>query len=194
MTFSIKHYLLPLALLTASSSVLADWKLSPESTLRFISTKNTNLSEVHRFRAMSGSVNNEGKANVLIDLTSIETGIPIRNERLQSMLFETSQFGTLTISADLPESLLMALNDGETIVSTLPITINLHGETSSANAEIMATTGQDGHVLVTSLTPVLIKAIDFSLVKGIETLRNIAKLERISTTVPVTFTLLFTEN
>lgn len=193
MRFFLKHYLLPLALLTASSSVLADWTLSPESTLRFISTKNTNISEVHHFRSMSGSVTDDGKANVLIDLTSVETGIPIRNERLQSMLFETAQFGTLTISADLPESLLTALHDGETIVSTLPITIHLHGETSSANAEIMATTGQDGHVVVTSLAPVLVKAADFSLVKGIETLRNIAKLERISTTVPVTFTLLFAE-
>ena len=89
MRFFLKHYLLPLALLTASSSVLADWTLSPESTLRFISTKNTNISEVHHFRSMSGSVTDDGKANVLINLTSVETGIPIR--------FSSSHFTAIVI-------------------------------------------------------------------------------------------------
>jgi polyisoprenoid-binding protein YceI len=198
MKFAIKRHLrpllLPLALLSASSTALADWSLSPESTLQFISTKNTNISEVHRFMSLSGSVSSEGKAKVEVDLTSVETGIPIRNERLQSMLFETPTYGTLTITSDLPKALLTALKQGEMVISTLPLTIKLHGETVTTHADVLATTGRDGHVVVTSLGPVLVKADKFSLVKGIEALRDVAKLERISTTVPVTFTLLFAKD
>lgn len=193
-----KRYLLPFALpatlLAASSTAMADWSLNPDSTVSFISTKNTHVSETHHFLALKGKVSESGKAEVFIDLTSVETGIPIRNQRLQDMLFETSQFSTLTISADLPAKLLSTLEKGETLISSLPINISLHGETLTTSADVLATTAKDGQVLVTSLTPLLVKADDFNLVKGIEALRAIAKLERISTTVPVTFTLLFNQD
>jgi hypothetical protein len=47
----------------------------------------------------------------------------------------------------------------------------------------------NGSLLVNSVKPVIIKAVDFNLVKGIEKLRQLAGLPSISTTVPVSFVL-----
>ncbi|MFV0275687.1 MAG: hypothetical protein ACK5HY_00645, partial [Parahaliea sp.] len=46
---------------------------------------------------------------------------------------------------------------------------------------------------VVTTRPVVVNAGDFDLVKGIEALRQVAGLKTISTAVPVTFSLVFSE-
>ena len=181
-------------LILAAPLSFAEWTLSPDSSVKFLSTKNTNITEVHEFTQVSGSVSDKGKAEIAIDLTSVETGIGIRNERMQSMLFNVSDYATATVSADLPETMMLALKNGETATSVLPLTLELHGEKKEIEADVLATAAADGHVVVTTQSPVLVNAGDFKLAKGVEALREVAGLDRISTTVPVTFTLLFTES
>ncbi len=180
-------------LILAAPLSFAEWTLSPDSSVKFLSTKNTNITEVHEFTQVSGSVSDKGNAEIAIDLTSVETGIGIRNERMQSMLFNVSDYATATVSADLPETMMLALKNGETATSLLPLTLELHGEKKDIEADVLATAAADGHVIVTTQSPVLVNAGDFKLAKGVEALREVAGLDRISTTVPVTFTLLFTE-
>lgn len=181
-------------LILAAPLSFAEWTLSPDSSVKFLSTKNTNITEVHEFTQVSGSVSDKGNAEISIDLTSVETGIGIRNERMQSMLFNVSDYATATVSADLPETMMLALKNGETATSVLPLTLELHGEKKEIEADVLATAAADGHVVVTTQSPVLVNAGDFKLAKGVEALREVAGLDRISTTVPVTFTLLFTES
>ena len=180
-------------LILAAPLSYAEWTLSPDSSVKFLSTKNTNITEVHEFTQVSGSVSDKGNAEIAIDLTSVETGIGIRNERMQSMLFNVSDYATATVSADLPETMMLALKNGETATSLLPLTLELHGEKKDIEADVLATAAADGHVIVTTQSPVLVNAGEFKLAKGVEALREVAGLDRISTTVPVTFTLLFTD-
>ena len=180
-------------LILAAPLSFAEWTLSPDSSVKFLSTKNTNITEVHEFTQVSGSVSDKGNAEIAIDLTSVATGIGIRNERMQSMLFNVSDYATATVSADLPETMMLALKNGETATSLLPLTLELHGEKKDIEADVLATAAADGHVIVTTQSPVLVNAGEFKLAKGVEALREVAGLDRISTTVPVTFTLLFTE-
>lgn len=180
-------------LILAAPLSFAEWTLSPDSSVKFLSTKNTNITEVHEFTQVSGSVSDKGNAEIAIDLTSVETGIGIRNERMQSMLFNVSDYTSATVSADLPDTMMLALKKGETATSVLPLTLELHGEKKEIEADVLATAAADGHVIVTTQSPVLVNAGDFKLAKGVEALREVAGLDRISTTVPVTFTLLFTE-
>lgn len=180
-------------LILAAPLSYAEWTLSPDSSVKFLSTKNTNITEVHEFTQLSGSVSDKGNAEISIDLTSVETGISIRNERMQSMLFNVSDYTSATVSADLPDTMMLALKKGETATSVLPLTLELHGEKKEIEADVLATAAADGHVIVTTQSPVLVNAGDFKLAKGVEALREVAGLDRISTTVPVTFTLLFTE-
>ena len=50
---------------------------------------------------------------------------------------------------------------------------------------------KDNGLQVHTLSPILVKAVDFGLIEGIEKLRTVAKLSSIDTTIPVTFTLVF---
>ena len=71
MKFAIKRHLrpllLPLTLLSASSAALADWSLSPESTLQFISTKKTKITALHLILSMIGTFSTARKAKNEMD-------------------------------------------------------------------------------------------------------------------------------
>ena len=65
-------------LILAAPLSFAEWTLSPDSSVKFLSTKNTNITEVHEFTQVSGSVSDQGSAKIAIDLSSVETGIEIQ--------------------------------------------------------------------------------------------------------------------
>ena len=69
----------------------ADWTVAPEqSSLHFMSTKNAQVTEVHAFEALSGSVSDNGKLMIEVPLSSVDTNIPIRNTRMQEKLFNVA--------------------------------------------------------------------------------------------------------
>ncbi len=80
----LKFWLTGLLLLGLSTNVLADWKLdNNHSSVNFISVKNDSVIEQHHFRNISGSVSKDGQVKVVIDLTSVDTQISIRDERMK---------------------------------------------------------------------------------------------------------------
>ena len=82
---------LAVAALLLSPATWADWTLdNAGSRLSFVSIKATNVAEVHTFDALSGSVGGDGHARVVIQLASVNTLIPIRDERMREMLFQTA--------------------------------------------------------------------------------------------------------
>ena len=59
----------------AALPVHADWQLDNESSrLSFISTKATHITEVNRFRGLRGSVEDDGKVRLQVELETVETG------------------------------------------------------------------------------------------------------------------------
>jgi len=178
-------------LVLLSFSAEANWQLSNEqSSVNFISIKKSTVGEVHRFTSLTGSLV-KGKANVVIDLSSIDTKIPIRDERMKVMLFEVPQFSKATIDAAIDNSKLESLQDGEYYQTNITLSLSLHGVKKQMSSAVQVVKISNNSILVSSIHPVIIKALDFNLVNGIETLREIAKLPTISTAVPVTFNLLF---
>ena len=78
-----------LLLTGAALSARADWYLDGESSrLSFVSTKNANVAEVQRFLVLHGKVDPEGLAQVEVELESINSGIPLRDERMRKELFQ----------------------------------------------------------------------------------------------------------
>ena len=186
----MRHVLLVSALLF-SAFTQADWTLQSPSTLTFLSTKNTHLTEVHHFRKISGKVSDQGVAELNIDLTSIDSGIPIRDERMQEFLFETSSFSSATFSAVIPADAMKKARDGISQTLDLKGKLMLHGSEEEISVPVMIVPAQNKQVVITSLKPVLVHADSFALTAGIQKLRDIAKLERIAEVVPVNFTLTF---
>ena len=188
-------YNLLAALLTllASAQAAAQWTLSADdSALSFISVKAEHIAEVHSFARLAGEIDNGGEAVVSVDLTSVQTGIDIRNERMKSMLFNTDMYPRAQVSADVDAAALSSMAVGESAVLEVPLAINLHGEVLTLSAPLRVSHVQDG-LRVDTLAPIIVKADAFALVDGIESLREIAGLPSISRSVPVSFSLLFSQ-
>ena len=187
---SMKAFVLSLSLL-ASAITSADWSLQQPSSIHFLTSKNTNTTEVHHFKTFNAAINSAGLATLNIDLTSVDTRIGIRDERMQEHLFETSKFSQASFEAEIPKDILEQVQAGKSTQFELKGKISLHGEQAQANCLVMISANKDNSVTVNSITPMLIDANSFNLVAGINKLQEIAGLKSITYTVPLTFSLSF---
>ena len=195
----MKQHLKKLLVLTALSfyslSAFSDWTLDSEkSTISFDSVKKETIKETHTFKAFSGNAQVEGDlhtAQLNIDLNSVSTNIDIRNERMKTMLFETAQFPTAKINVSVAG---LALNAKQAQEITAQLEIDLHGNNKSQEAVLEIAQTEDGGLLVSTKSPVIIDAADFNLLGGIEKLKTVAALPSIKTTVPVSVNLNFKKN
>lgn len=180
-------------LIVSASAALADWTLTSDSAVTFQSTKNTHKLETHYFEKLAGSVKADGSASLSIDLSSVKTGIPIRDQRMQEYLFEVSQFASATFDSQLPKAVMKGLTSGKTQIFDLAGTISLHGMTEQVTVPVIAVPAKDGSVVVSSLRPLNLGANKFGLSAGIDKLKEIAGLNSIGYLVPVSFSLVFEE-
>ena len=190
---SLSKTLAFLLLAGATLPAHADWYLDGESSrLSFISTKNANLSEVQRFLVLHGKVDAKGLAEVEVELESVNSGIPLRDERMRKELFEIQTYPEALITAQIDLRPINDLAPGAQLELRLPLTVNLHGKQHQYNAELLATRLDDRRFQVVTLEPLVINAEDFDLAPGLETLRKVADLSAISLSVPVGAVLIFT--
>jgi len=170
----------------------AEWQLDPsKSQINFVSTKNDSVSEVHHFTKLLGSIKNNGKAKVAIDLNSLETGINVRNERMRLFLFKVTQFPAATITADLGLAQLDALETGANTTMTAPFLIDLYNNTRTLEIEVRVAKLIDNQLHVTTTKPIILDSKQFGLEGGILELKRLAQLSSIDFSVPVTFDLTF---
>ena len=173
------------------AQVMAQWELDSEhSTINFVSVKNAAIAETHSFGGLVGYIGKNGNVQLSIDLDSVETLIPIRNERMRELLFETTSFPNATVAAEVDPAVLAEVASGGTVSTEVPVRLNLHGIEESLAVPV--TVFSDGGSLsVVSSRPIIINAADFALVAGVEALRKVAGLNTISTAVPVSLNLRF---
>lgn len=185
-----RRLILVLVLLGLGGPALADSALvADKSTVRFISVKNASIAEVHHFRSLSGSLA-DGRVEVTIPLVAVETLIPIRNERMQKLLFEVAAYPKATLSGTVDSEAVMALKSGEYRSLAVDLVLDLHGATQPISTTVtVARLGDEIHV--STEQPVVLNAASFQLTDGIERLREVAGLKNIATQVPVTATLVF---
>lgn len=184
-----------LSLVAACSAPVAsgDWQLDTErSTLSFVSIKSGEIAEAHSFSGLSGSVTTDGRAELVIDLATVDTGIDIRNERMREHLFQTDRFATARVTTTLDLAALADLGVGERRSLTLPAVLDLHGMRLDLEADVTVTDIDGRQVLVESRAPVMVHVEDFGLAGGLATLQELAGLPSITPVSPVSFSLLFT--
>lgn len=180
-----------LAVALNSAWALADWQLSnDQSQLSFVSTKAGNIAEIHHFKQLGGGISGN-QANVTIDLASIDSLIPIRDDRMKSMLFEVGKFAQANIDASIDSNVFDAMAIGDSNQISLDASLSLHGETSPITVQTVVTKLSNSRLMVTTWQPVIVNAATFKLVEGVEKLREVAGLPSISQSVPVSFVLVF---
>ena len=175
-----------------STPVFPDWNLvNEESRINFISIKASDIAEIHTFKELSGSVKDNGQAQVVINLSSLETLIPIRNERMGNLLFETKVYPVASFKLKLDLQTFLLTEVGKSSDVTHRGVLELKGKQFTMPVKISVTRLSDQSFLVKSSEPLLLNADSLGLSDGIESLRVIAGLPSISKSVPVTFSLIF---
>mgnify|MGYP000164997891 CR=1 FL=1 len=160
------------------------WNLVPaQSQLSFVTTKNKTISEEHTLKFKSGMFDDSG-FKLTVNLNTIDTQIPIRDERMKEMLFETDDFPLATITGQIPAG----LNMGQT--AELTFVLDLHGIQQEMLAEVMIQQ-VDGQLVVTNFEPITVNAKDFDLDHGVNELTRVAQLQSINYEVLVDFKLVF---
>jgi len=174
-------------LITSASEWLID---NDHSQLNFISTKKVNIAEVHQFTELRGGLDASGQFSVNINLASVDTHISIRDSRMAEFLFEIESYATATLSANIDLEALDAIPLGASSRMSVGATLELHGESKALELDVIITRLIGGQLSVVSAQPVILNTADFSLVAGVDKLREIAKLPSISQAVPVSFYLI----
>ena len=185
-------FLLPFFLLVASSVDASGWTVDKDrSAVTYLSTKmsgaNTIL-ENNRFTNFSGKIGNDGEVSLLIDLNSVATGVPIRDERVKQYVFDIRNHPQATVKLSVGEFKAADRRSGRT--QTVEASLTMRGVTHRVRGEVsVAWAGDD--LLVQTQSPVLVDASSYGMLEGFEALRNIMQLSNIPTTIPVSLKLVF---
>lgn len=190
----MKKLLCSALLVLSPYAVADDWQLNAkESVLNFASTKNAAVTELHSFQTISGEISAD-KAKLTIDLASVETQIPIRNDRMKEHLFEIVKYPQATVQINLDPKVLESLeNAGSMVDTTVVAAVDMHGIKKDLTAKLRVIKLTDSKMVASTLEPILLLPADFSMQAGVNKLLEIAKLTSITSTVPVTFSLVFEE-
>ena len=174
-----------------SFNSIANWQFQPDrSSVSFVSTKLEHILEIHEIQGLEVEVKDDKQVIVRMDLSSVESGIPIRNERMRNMLFNLVNFPYATLSLTLPQA-LSSYSSTSTI--SLDATLSLNGAGATIPLELLLVPGKQG-VTATLLKPVIVPAGQFDLMGGVEKLREIAGLNSIGYSVPVFATISLVKN
>ena len=168
------------------------WVLDNEAShLSFVTVKAGDLAEAHRFRTLTGKVSINGTAEISIDLASVDTLIPIRDERMREHLFQTVRFPQAIVSLNFDPVEVESIAEGASGTVHLVGELAMTSQRVPIRADALVVRLTPRRVLVVSRTPVVVNAASLSLVGGIEKLRELASLPSISKAVSISFALLF---
>ncbi|MEL4281465.1 MULTISPECIES: YceI family protein [Shewanella] len=177
-----------------SFSCAAQWQvIEQDSRVSFVSVKKGDIAEVHHFKQLNGVLKDNGQFELTIPLMSVATGIEVRDERMQNLLFEVSLYPDLKLSSQVDTKMLKDLAVGESKVTDIDGKISLHGKQQTKTFSVILTKVSDNKLMVSSFQPIIVNANEFDLVSGVDKLRDIAGLSSISQAVPVSFVLTLTK-
>ncbi|NGN97267.1 YceI family protein [Grimontia sp. S25] len=183
-----------LALTLSSSLAFASDNYSVDSeasSISFATIKKSYIVEPATISGIEGSVDASGKFTVAAPLSSISTGIPIRNQRLNDLFFDSKKFPMLKVEGQV--SMQDLDKSGALLQQSIPATVTLFGNTKEVTLD-MNMIKDDDNIFAFTYKPVVISATTFGIpeanLKAVsETVGNID----ISSTVPVNVSLVFKE-
>lgn len=189
----ISFILLTLIITIISLPALGAWKLDNDnSRLTFTSVKKNTIAENHRFTQLKGSIDENARVSIVVDLSSVNTQIAIRDERMKNYLFETSKFSSAIFSAQLDKKQLKGLKKGQVKQFNVTGQLDFHGQQQDINIAVNVVKLNGGRMLVSTQQPFFIQAESFGLIAGINKLKELASLPSIDYVVPVSFSVVFT--
>jgi len=181
-----------------AGSAAAPWTLDANnSELSFVTVKASDIAEAHTIAELSGGVTPgasagaSGELNLNIHLDSVNTNIPIRDERIREHLFNTAKHPLASVHGHLPIASYLQLEVGDSTSAELNLMLDLKATRLPITAKVLVSRLGTNRFMVTSSKAVIINAASVGLVAGIDKLQQLASLPSISKAVPVSFVLTF---
>ena len=175
-----------------SNSALADWVLdSNSSNLSYGTIKNGFIGESNTFKNISGNISDAGQVDIDIDLSSVDTKIELRDQRMRDIVFKVAENASAKLTGNID---LASYNDqqiGMSRVIEATIGIELVGQKVDYDVMLNVTRVSENKVMVTPHGVIFLDIEDFELADAIETLRGLAGLDTIETVAPMSFYLTF---
>src|SRR5271156_2680984 len=104
------------------------WVLNGGTSHFYMQTSKANsITEIQQFTGLAGTIDSNGSADVKIDLTSVASGVDVRDVRMRFLLFETYKFPSAEVTAKLDMAALQALLTTTRITYPLKFKLALHG-------------------------------------------------------------------
>jgi len=173
------------ALPVAAGGLVLD---TAESSIHFSSIKARHIAETHSFSQFSGVITEEG-AVVEVALTSLSTGIPIRDERMRKELLDDDAIKA-TAKVGVIDVLEHPLN-GKSREHNVKIEFSAFGKSFTKKATVRVLDQGDNGLRVYSVSPVMLSTEQMGIAANVDKLRRIAGLSDISQAVPLSFDLVF---
>lgn len=176
----------------AAPALAAEWTLNPDAShLAYGTIKIDDIGEVNSFTNLSGHVSEDGKVEIDIDLSSVETNIDIRNERMIEHVFRKA--ATATLTADIDMGAVSELEVGASTTVEVDATLSLVGTDVEFYTDMFILRLSEDTVMVSTKDMVFISTEDAGVSDGVDKLMELAQLPGITRTVPVTARLMFTQ-
>ncbi len=174
------------------ASTQAQYSLDSEvSAVSFATIKLQYVVESAVINRLSGNIDHAGKASVTIPIANIQTGIGIRNQRLNTLFFDSEAYPNAAVSVQLPESIFA--EEFVTKQLDLGALVSLFGTEKTVSFKVNVVKTEDV-LVVSTVQPTIVSGNTFgipsdNLVALAKTVGGIA----ISDTVPVSFSLVFSK-
>jgi polyisoprenoid-binding protein YceI len=184
------------ALMIGLSSAHAAWRVdSSESTFNFVTTKAVTpgvagIVEVQQFKQVDGTVGDDGKLEFDVDLGSVETNIALRNERVKEILFKVAANPKAVFAGTVDAARFKAMRVGAFADVDVNGQLTIDGQSNPLTVHLRVAKLQSGALQVSTSAPIVVNLKDYGLQDGVEALRTLMKLDVLSSSAPVTFSLM----
>lgn len=164
------------------------WILDGESSyLSLISVKQTDIAEVHTFDSFSGVIDQYGQANLTVELSSIDTNVELRDQRLRDHLFDVVSFPTANARLNLDMATIDGIGVGSSAEVPVSTSFSLRGKTKTLEVVLVVMRLSEEHLMVKTTRPIVLDTKDYGLQPGVQKLLELTGLQSISSAVPVEF-------
>lgn len=154
-----------LVLLIANfSTALAETKYtidSHNSSVNFSTIKKQYVVEPAVFKRIEGTVSDTGEVEISIDLSSIDTKISAKNDRITKLFFKVMQFPKAVIRAKVDMKKIKSITYYRKM--EIPATLEFYGTTKDIKLNVLITKAYRSRLLITSLQPIIIDADDYAI-------------------------------
>lgn len=180
----------------AMAALGSTWAIdAKQSNIHFVTTKAGQpgvggIDEVQSFSSFSGGLSPQGQIRLAIDLASVKTGVDIRDERIQNMLFNVKATPQAVFTAQLGAAALRDMARPGLQNVEVDGQLSIAGQSKPVKAMLQINRLNAGQVSVATRAPIVVNASDFGLRPGVEAMREIMGLNFLSASAPVTFNLL----